>query len=183
MAKSFDELAARTMSKSAMRRAEARAQEMFREKIGRDRRRCYLPMGYDLSNASGTYVRFTGSGWDMALAVARRYGWVPAGIPRPASWNENNDGPWEDEYWVNAGQQVTAQDAAALTAALDRAVAAADFVQTVQRIRDELNEELANHHPQWRDDLKPASPEQAERFRSRLVEFANLTRQGPFVIE
>jgi hypothetical protein len=42
-----------------------------------------LLMGYDLSNASGAYVRFTGSGWDLVLAVARHYGWEPAGIPKP----------------------------------------------------------------------------------------------------
>lgn len=140
-------------------------------------------MGYDLSNASGTYVRFTGSGWDLALAVARHYGWVPAGIPKPAPWDENANGPWEDEYWINAGQQVTAEDAAALTVALGRAIAAPDFVQTVQRIVDELTEAVANHNPRWRDDLRPISPEQAERFRGRLVEFENLTRQGPFIIE
>jgi hypothetical protein len=140
-------------------------------------------MGYDLSNASGTYVRFTGSGWDLALAVAQHYGWVPAGIPKPVSWNENAEGPWEDEYWINAGQQVTAEDATALTSALERAVAAPDFVQIVQGIVDELNERVANHNPQWRDDLKPISSEQAECFRARLVEFAKLTRQGPFIID
>jgi hypothetical protein len=78
---------------------------------------------------------------------------------------------------------VSAGDAAALTAALDRAVAAPDFVETVIRIKDEPNEEVAQHNPKWRDDLKSASREQAEGFRARLVEFAGLTRQGPFVIE
>jgi hypothetical protein len=140
-------------------------------------------MGYDLSNSAGTYVRFTGSGWDLALAVARHYGWEPAGIPKPATWDENEYGPWEDEYWINAGQEVTAEDAAALTAALDRAVAAPDFVETVMRINDELNEEVAQYNPEWRDDVKSASREQAQAFRARIVEFAGLTRQGPFIIE
>jgi len=140
-------------------------------------------MGYDLSNSAGAYVRFTGSGWDLALAVARHYGWEPAGIPKPATWDEKEHGPWEDEYWMNAGQEVTAEDARALTAALDRAVAAPDFIETVVRAVDELNEAVAQHNPKWRDDLKPASREQAEGFRARLVEFASLTRQGPFIIE
>jgi hypothetical protein len=140
-------------------------------------------MGYDLSNCSGAYVRFTGSGWDLALAVARHYGWEPAGIPKPATWDEKEHGPWEDEYGMNAGQEVTAEDARALTAALDRAVVATDFVETVVRTVDELNEAVAHHNPTWRDDLKPASREQAEGFRARLVEFAGLTRQGPFTIE
>jgi hypothetical protein len=140
-------------------------------------------MGYDLSNSAGTYVRFTGSGWDLALAVARHYGWEPAGIPKPATWDKKEHGPWEDEYWMNAGQEVTADDAAALTAALDRAVVALDFIETVIRIKDDLNEEVAQHNSKWRDDLKSASREQAEGFRARLVEFAGLTRQGPFIIE
>lgn len=31
-------------------------------------------MGYDLSNSAGGYIRFSGSGWDLALAVAQHYG-------------------------------------------------------------------------------------------------------------
>jgi hypothetical protein len=140
-------------------------------------------MGYDLSNSSGSYVRFSGSGWDLAIAVARHYGWEPAGIPKPATWDEKEYGPWEDEYWINAGQEVTADDAAALTAALHQAVASADFVDTVIRIWNELNDDVARHNPKWRDDLKSLSREQAEGFRARLVELAGLTRQGPFIIE
>jgi hypothetical protein len=140
-------------------------------------------MGYDLSNSSGGYFRFTSSGWDLALALARHYGWEPAGIPKPETWDEKEQGPWRDEYWMNAGQQVSAGDAAALTAALDRAVAAPDFVDTVVRTTGELIEEVAQHNPKWRDDRSPASREEAEAFRARLVQFAHLTRQGPFVIE
>ena len=122
-------------------------------------------MGYDLSNPAGAYVRFTGSGWDLALAVARHYGWEPAGIPKPPTWDEKAYGPWEDEYWMNAGQEVTAEDAAALTAALDRAVAASDFVEAVMSTNGDLTRE------------------QAESFKARLVEFAGLSRQGSFIIE
>jgi len=122
-------------------------------------------MGYDLSNSSGAYVRFSGSGWDVALAVARHCGWNPAGIPKPATWDESEHGRWEDEYWMNAGQQVTAEDAAALTAALDRALASPDLLETLPRLKDGLDEE------------------EAKRFRARLVEFVGLTRQGPFIID
>ena len=73
-------------------------------------------MGYDLSNSAGAYVRFTGSGWDLALAVTH-LGWEPAGIAKPATWDEKEYGPWENEYWINAGQEVTAEDAKALTTA------------------------------------------------------------------
>jgi hypothetical protein len=70
-----------------------------------------------------------------------------------------------------------------LTAALDRAVGEADFVETVIGLRDELNEEVWPGTPKWRDDPPSDSREQAEGFRARLVEFAGLTRQGPFIIE
>ena len=140
-------------------------------------------MGYDLSNSAGAYVRFTGSGWALALAVARRYGWVPAGVPKPAAWDEEEHGPWEEGYWANSRQQVTAGDAAMLAAALDRAVAAPDLVDVIVRIKEELNEAVARHDPQWRGDPEPEPRERAEGFRRRLVELADLARQGPFVIE
>jgi hypothetical protein len=140
-------------------------------------------MGYDLSNASGAYVRFTGSGWDLALSVAEHYGWSPAGALKPVTWNEATDGPWQGDYWLNVGQRVSADDAAALTAALDRAVCAPDFVEVAIRIVDEIHEELVEREPEWREDLEPLSRADAERFRPRLIEFAALTRQGAFIIE
>jgi hypothetical protein len=140
-------------------------------------------MGYDLSNSAGGYVRFTGSGWDLALAMARHYGWVPAGVPKPATWDEKENGSWEEGYWANAGQQVTAGDAAMLAAALERAVAAPDFVDVVVRIKEELDEAVGGDDPQWRSDPEPTPRERAEGFRRRLVELADLARQGPFMIE
>ena len=140
-------------------------------------------MGYDLNNATGAHVRFTGSGWSLALEIAEHYGWQSAGIPKPKSWNEDVDGPWEDEYFMNAGQQITAEDAKALADALDRAVAAPGFVETVQRLVVGLNEAVAQDNPERRDDLKPISREQAEGFRRRLVELAGFAHKGTFRIE
>src|SRR3954471_24230244 len=124
-------------------------------------------MGYDLSNAAGAYARFTGSGWDLALAVARHYGWEPAGMPQPPEWDEKRHGPWEDGYWMNAGQEVTADDATALTNALVLATSASDLTDIVHRLGQPMT------------DL---SLDDAARFRARLVEFAALARQGPFRI-
>lgn len=125
-------------------------------------------MGYDLSNESGTYVRFTGSGWDLALAVAKHYGWQPAGTPKPSEWDVKKHGAWDDGYWANAGQQVTAGDAAALADALERAIVASDLAQVVGRI--------------WQS-IGDSSHEDPERFRGRLTEFHSLARQGSFRIE
>ena len=139
-------------------------------------------MGYDLSNASGGYVRFSGSGWDLALAIARHYGWEPAGIPKPEWWDET-DGPWEDEYWINAGQQVTSADACALAGALERAIASTDFIDSLGKVKNDLNDTTTRCNPQWRDELRPLSREEAETFRAHLNEFVAFARQGPFSIE
>src|SRR5688572_21735964 len=104
-------------------------------------------MGYDLTNATGTSVRFSGAGWDLALAIAKHYGWRPAGIPKPATWDEARAGPWEDEYWLNASQELTASDAAEMGAALDRAISSPDLIENIIRIKAELNDELAQHEP------------------------------------
>ena len=83
---------------------------------------------------------------------------------------------------MNAGQMLTANDAAALTAALDRAVAASDFAQTAIRIENEIYERLGQRNPHHRDLSKSATREQTEDFRKYLAEFADLTRDGPFII-
>ena len=56
-------------------------------------------MGFDLSNTHGGYQRFSGAGWGLALLVAERFGWQPAGTPRPESWDDAH-GPWQGEYAI-----------------------------------------------------------------------------------
>jgi hypothetical protein len=122
-------------------------------------------MRYDLSNALGTYVRFTGSGWDLALAVAKHYGWNPAGVPVPPDWDERRYGG--DGYHMNADQQVAAPDAAELGSALDRALAASDLADQVLRIQSELGEEVSRHDPAWRDRVDDSrTRERADAFRA-----------------
>jgi hypothetical protein len=140
-------------------------------------------MGYDLTNKSGGYVRFTGSGWDLALAVARHYGWKPSGIPKPESWDEKEYGPWEDEYWINAGQEVTSDDAAALASALGRAASAPDAIPAIQSLRKELISFVDRSDPVAAAHYGPLSDDDAEGFRKRVMEFAEFASQGPFTIE
>jgi len=139
-------------------------------------------MGYDLSNAAGSYLRFSGSGWSLALALAQHYGWQPAGTLKPPSWGDD-DGPWEGDYWHNAGQQVVPDDASALADALDRAIGAADSIESAQRVAGGLNEALVERYPKARGDTEPLTRLDAEKFRERLRELAALARQGAFVIE
>ena len=101
-------------------------------------------MDQELSNTSGTKVRFNGSAWYFAIAVARHYGWKSTRI--------------------EPGQAMAANDAAALTNALDRAVAAPDFVDAVIRIKGEVKETVI-HNGKWRDVSNSVSCEEAEDFR------------------
>lgn len=139
-------------------------------------------MGYDLTNAAGGYVRFTGSGWDLALAVARHYGWQPTGTRRPADWDDDNS-EWADGYWANVGQEVVAADAANMAAALERILASSDFVDAVSRLltdsRDRVDVELGRGSTRRDPDVRG----QAEGFRPRAAELATFARQGAFVIE
>src|SRR5688572_26314993 len=139
-------------------------------------------MGFDLSNKSGGYQRFSGAGWGLALTVAEHYGWKAAGTPRPSDWDDA-DGPWEGEYAIQAGQWVTAEDAAAFAEALERGVAAEDFVRVAQRGMDDLNAELVRAIPSAKNDVKPLPDDEAEQFRGRMKELAKFARQGTFVIE
>ncbi len=139
-------------------------------------------MGFDLSNKSGGYQRFSGAGWGLALTVAEQYGWKAAGTPRPSDWDDA-DGPWEGEYAIQAGQWVTAEDAAAFAEALERAVAADDFVGVAQRGMRDLNADLVKAIPSAKNDVQPLPEEEAERFRARMKELVKFAQQGSFVIE
>jgi hypothetical protein len=139
-------------------------------------------MGFDLSNSYGGYQRFNGAGWALALTVAERSGWRPAGTPKPESWDDAN-GPWQGEYAIQCGQQVTREDALAFAAALDRAISSDDFIASAQQSMNELNAEVVRQVPQARSNLGPLATDEAEKFRLRLVELAKFAHQGPFVIE
>jgi len=137
-------------------------------------------MGYDLSNSAGAYERFTVAGWELALAVAEGYGWQPAGTPPPATWDEASRGRWDNDYFRNEGQEVSPADAASLAAALERAIASADFIERTQRTWDELTAPVIVEFPR---DVAPMSREDAEGFRKRLAGLAAFACRGAFVIE
>jgi len=98
-------------------------------------------VSYDLRGPGG-YMKFNVSGWQTILNLARQYGWQPAGtlanVPYLKMRAENAEDPevaenaeavvsewvekWAGNYFVNAYQEVTDDDAAALGAALERAL-------------------------------------------------------------
>ncbi len=75
-------------------------------------------MGMDLIGDSVT-VFLSNVSWLKALRLAEQHGWAPAGTVAPGS---NTDCRWSGTYWSNDGQQISAADAAAFAAALERAL-------------------------------------------------------------
>ena len=87
-------------------------------------------MGMDLSGAGG-YQRFSNASWRDVLELAHLYGWKPAGT-EPGQWCDPETGEldeqlsgdpdeWCGTYFGNDYQWVTAEDAANMADALERA--------------------------------------------------------------
>lgn len=76
-------------------------------------------MSVDLRRYDGEGFCFSTLGWALYLNLAAEgYGWREAGTLKPKEWS-SEDGEWTGAYDWNAGQTVTAPDAAALAKALD----------------------------------------------------------------
>ena len=125
-------------------------------------------MGIDLTNERGRYFGCSGTRWQVYRGVAERFGWQPAGTqpPEDAAGEE-----WSGSYERTQGERVTAADALALAAAIDRALAAPDFKQTLFSV--------------W--GLQPSDAEVEEHLeqfsRASLEELASFCRDGGFRVE
>jgi hypothetical protein len=61
------------------------------------------------------------AGWAWLIKNAEDWGWEPAGTLPPLTREaDGRDWRWSGTYWTNDGQRVTAEDAAAWAAALER---------------------------------------------------------------
>lgn len=92
-------------------------------------------MSYELKSETYAWIDFDIVTWTKILDLAKFYGWEPAGTIDPAVYfAEDADDPeqvrkveedkknWEGDYTTNSGQEVTAADALALAAALERSL-------------------------------------------------------------
>jgi hypothetical protein len=81
-------------------------------------------MSYDLLNPSTALCRkFSRQFWAKALELARLYGWQPLGtLPTPRLDFSKLGADWHGVYLTNDGQIVSAEDAYALAAALERSL-------------------------------------------------------------
>jgi hypothetical protein len=81
-------------------------------------------MSYELFNSSIALCKtFSKQFWAKALELARLYGWGPLGTRSTPGFDFSNLGAdWLGTYLTNDGQVVSAEDAYALAAALERSL-------------------------------------------------------------
>ena len=136
-------------------------------------------MSMDFENEVGT-TSCTVFFWGQLLALAKMYGWRPAGTLAPKNWSEEEEGrSWGGDYISNSGQVVTAADATKLANAL-------------QRCLDDIPEHYAAGHKAHKDDDgNPWIPEGAKvspfealsgENKPAVKEFITFFQQGAFVI-
>lgn len=79
-------------------------------------------MGMDLRSETGDDYRFGGIAWVKVLTLAETYGWQPAGTLAYIPTDKTDTADVEETYLVNNGRIVTAEDAANLAEALEKAL-------------------------------------------------------------
>jgi hypothetical protein len=136
-------------------------------------------MGFDLTNDRGTYLRFSPSGWALALTIGERYGWQREGTTMS---NPEAAADWSGEYATNEGQRVSATDARSLADACARALDDPDYEKRTSDIWNQLDAEVAQHFP-GRATTRPMGPDDLKKFRGRLQELIAFCREGSFIIE
>jgi len=135
-------------------------------------------MGYDLKNDRGEELRFSTSGWTLALEIAERHGWNPQGTLVPADWDEEEE--WEGEYSSMDGQRVSKDDAAGMVKALEKALADAHFAAKTRAAFGELQDEMTAANPRYK--RIEYSLAEAEEFGGRLRELIGFATGSGFVI-
>jgi hypothetical protein len=116
-------------------------------------------MSFDLYNPTLALCRkFSRQFWAKALELARLYGWHPLGTrPTPGLDFFKPDANWHGTYLTNDGQVVSAEDACALAAALERSL---DDIPEARIETDwDFSLWLEDDLPEW---FSPAEREQVE---------------------
>ena len=137
-------------------------------------------MGFDLHNSKGDYLRRSPTGWALALNLAERYGWKPAGTSLHAGSDQASE-DWDGQYDTNDGQQVTEADSVALASALRNAVDDPQFPSQMRRLySDLLGIPVRTGFLKLRWSL-PLS--EVNKLRDAMAEVAAFCEQGAFIIE
>jgi len=131
-------------------------------------------MGFDLTNDTGSRIRFSPSGWALALTLAEHYGWKPTGTTLARA-------NWSGEYATNEGQRVSESDAHGLAQACQRALSDPDYLPRVCGIKSQIDEAVAREVPDYTPS--PVEAKEMVAFRDRLKDLVGFCHGGGFVIE
>ncbi len=77
-------------------------------------------MSLELRGSQGGLVTVSDAEWTFILIFAEQYGWIPAGTVSPRDLSPRIT--WDGQYDLDAGQQVTAEDASEMAKALQYAL-------------------------------------------------------------
>ena len=158
----------------------------FRGVLWKSARGLYNPvMGFDLTNDCGTYLRFSPSGWALALTIGERYGWKPEGTTLTESEAGTKGVHWSGEYATNDGQRASAADARSLADACERALSDPAYEARTTDTLNGIYEAIAQQSPCGRGDTpdRAIDPDVAKKFRVRLQELIAFCGEGSFIIE
>ncbi len=132
-------------------------------------------MGYSLKSESGAETGFNMFGWGIVRRLAQDFGWRPLGTEPPVDWSSART--WSGTYTSNDGQLVTAQDALALGAALEAALASHDFDSRIRGLFGRACTEVRS------PGVSVAEPAiQTSDWRTAFDEFVRFCRRGGFRI-
>ena len=112
----------------------------------------------------------------MVRRLAEDFGWQPSGTQPPEGWDAEVEaiGEWNGCYSTNDGSLVTAQDALALAAALEVALASDDFEQRIRDLHRVAEEQMQS------PDCRFTLPVDASGWRKDIEDFVGFCRLGGF---
>src|SRR3982750_4234464 len=101
-------------------------------------------MSFSLSSESGAQTGWTHFAWPIVRKLAQDFGWQPSGTQPPEGWDAELEaiGEWDGRYSSNDGSLVTTEDALALAAALELALASDDFEPKICALHQVAGEQM-----------------------------------------
>jgi hypothetical protein len=126
-------------------------------------------MGCDLTNSTGASHPWKTLAWWSLLNLARYFRWKPSGTLPP---NDHPDpAPWDGNYFHNAGQHVTADDAAALANALETLFHSPTREQTAQAVARRMDQVLQDQRITSQIPSTTSTPYPLDFIRQMLARF------------
>lgn len=130
-------------------------------------------MSLSLHGSSGARVTVSEAEWTFILIFAEQYGWMPSGTVSPLDLSPRIT--WDGQYDLDAGQQVTAEDALEIARALQYALR--------DPFRKDIERAVSRHLSKVLFQITGMpSPVEFPDITSDLLAVMQLCLMGPFTI-